>query len=67
LLKLQYSISEAFNWESSLGVKAFFNVGTERSPRAVEQALKVFNMGFVIWARGCETSILSIQVGERMA
>jgi hypothetical protein len=26
-----------------------------------------FNMGFVIWARGCETRIVSIQVRERMA
>jgi hypothetical protein len=31
------------------------------------EKLQVSNMGFVIWARGCETNIVSIQVGERMA
>jgi hypothetical protein len=82
LLKLRYSISEAFNREVH-----FFNVGTEFCPRAVSkrqnggvliaEKLQVFNMGFVIWAHGCETmevyylhgetNIVSIQVGERMA
>jgi hypothetical protein len=32
----------------------------------VAEKLQVFNMGFVIWARGCETSIVSIQVEERI-
>jgi hypothetical protein len=38
LLKLWYSIGEAFNRESALGVNAFFDVGTELCPRAVDQA-----------------------------
>jgi hypothetical protein len=33
----------------------------------VAEKWPVFNMGFVIWVRGCETDIVSIQVGERMA
>jgi hypothetical protein len=67
---------EAFNWESSLGVNAFFDVETELCPRTDEEAVRMvvywslkndksFNMGF--WVRGCETSIVFIQVGERMA
>jgi hypothetical protein len=33
----------------------------------VTEKWQVFNMSFVIWARGCETNISSIQDGERMA
>jgi hypothetical protein len=60
--------SEAFNWESSLGVNALFDVGAELQGkrqngdgcRPIFVAEKVFDMGFVICARGCETSIVSI-------
>jgi hypothetical protein len=40
LLKLWYSISEAFNRESSLGVNAFFDVGTGLFSRADDQRQK---------------------------
>jgi hypothetical protein len=67
LLKLRYSISEAFNREVHLGWMHYLMSGpnfvhgplTKRQNGGVLVAEKwqVFNMGFVIWAR----------VGERMA